>query len=46
LWQAKRSVQGRWDLLLAFEVPLVKERKGVVVDYRFAGELISLPVDL
>jgi len=48
LWQARRNVQERWrwDLLLAFEVPLAKERKGVVVDYRFAGELISLPVDL
>ncbi len=31
---------------LAFEVHLAKERKGVVADYRFAGELRSLPVDL
>jgi hypothetical protein len=31
---------------LAFEVPLAKERKDVVVDYRFAGELKSLPVVL
>jgi hypothetical protein len=46
LWQARRSVRGQWDLLLAFEVPLAKERKGVVVDYRFAGELRSLPVVL
>ena len=30
----------------AFEVHLAKERKGVVADYRFAGELRSLPVDL
>jgi len=35
----------RWEPL-AFEVPLAKERKGVVVDYRFAGELKSLPVVL
>jgi hypothetical protein len=52
VWQARRSVlvlrrlRELRDLLLAFEVPLVKERKGVVVDYRFAGELKSLPVDL
>jgi hypothetical protein len=52
LWQARRSVRRRWEflllllLLLAFEVPLVKERQGGVVDYRFAGELKSLPVDL
>jgi hypothetical protein len=45
LWQARRSVLGRRERL-AFEVPLVKERKGVVEDYRFAGELRSLPVDL
>jgi hypothetical protein len=31
---------------LAFEVHLAKERKGDVVDYRFAGELRSLPVVL
>jgi hypothetical protein len=36
------------DLLywLAFEGHLAKERKAVVADYRFAGELRSLPVDL
>jgi len=31
---------------LALEALLAKERKGVVADYRFAGELKSLPVDL
>jgi hypothetical protein len=51
LWQARRNVRERCVLVLrqerlAFEVPLVEERKGVVVDYRFAGELKSLPVDL
>jgi hypothetical protein len=51
LWQARRIVRPRWEPLdsldsLAFEVHLAKERKGVVADYRFAGELRSLPVDL
>jgi hypothetical protein len=57
LWQARRNVRARWERLafavrlafevyLAFEVHLAKERKGVVADYRFAGELRSLPVDL
>jgi hypothetical protein len=50
-WRARRSVRRRrWELLLllllAFEVHLAKERKGVVADYRFAGELRSLPVVL
>jgi hypothetical protein len=45
LWQARRSVRERWDAF-AFEMHLAKERKGVVADYRFAGELRSLPVDL
>jgi hypothetical protein len=31
---------------LAFAVHLAKERKGVVADYRFAGELKPLLVDL
>ena len=35
-----------FEVQLAFEVHLAKERKGVVADYRFAGELRSLPVDL
>jgi hypothetical protein len=51
LWQARRIVRPRWERLafevhLAFEVYLAKERKGVVADYRFAGELRSLPVVL
>jgi hypothetical protein len=48
LWQARRTVHWRWSPSkpLAFEVPLAKERKGVVADYRFAGELKPLLVDL
>jgi hypothetical protein len=48
LWQARRIAHSQWKPRepLAFEVPLAKERKGVVADYRFAGELKSLPVDL
>ncbi len=48
LWQARRIAHWQWKApdRLAFEVPLAKERKGVVADYRFAGELKSLPVDL
>jgi hypothetical protein len=57
LWQARSSVRRLWERLalevhlafevhLVFEVHLAKERKGVVADYRFAGELRSLPVDL
>jgi hypothetical protein len=48
LWQARRIAHSQWKPRepLAFEVPLAKERKGVVADYRFAGELKSLLVDL
>jgi hypothetical protein len=46
--QARSNVLGRREQReqLAFEVHLLKERKGVVADYRFAGELRSLLVDL
>jgi hypothetical protein len=48
LWQARKIAPSQWKTRepLAFEVPLAKERKGVVADYRFVGELRSLPVDL
>jgi hypothetical protein len=48
LWQARRIAhwQEKPPDPLVFEVPLAKERKGVVADYRFAGELRSPPVDL
>jgi hypothetical protein len=50
LWPAKSSVRLRWESLAfevrLFEVHLVKERKGDVANYRFAGELRSLLVDL
>jgi len=45
VWRARRSVRGPSERL-AFELYLAKERKGVVADYRFGGELRSLPVDL
>jgi hypothetical protein len=55
VWQARSSVHGPWggwwerlvfEVQLAFEAYLAKERKGVVAGYRFAGESRSLPVDL
>jgi hypothetical protein len=48
LWQARRIAhwQEKPPDPLVFGVSLAKERKGVVADYRFAGELKSLPVGL
>ncbi|PYJ70729.1 MAG: hypothetical protein DME76_04525 [Verrucomicrobia bacterium] len=45
VWRVKSSGQGRWRLL-AFEAHFATMTKGVVADYRFVGELRSLPVDL
>jgi hypothetical protein len=49
LLQARSNVLRQWQRRsqrLAFEVHLAKERKAVVANRRFAGELRSLLVDL